>query len=80
MKRRITLDMPELYRIEVQGEIDRGLVDQFGDVIRRIHSRGSRREILCEVDQAALHGLLRSVYSHGLPLVSVRWIDPARQV
>ena len=28
-----------------------------------------------EVDQAALHGLLRRLYALGLPLVSVIWID-----
>jgi len=30
------------------------------------------------VDQAALHGLLRRLYSQGLPLISVIWIEPGQ--
>jgi hypothetical protein len=28
-----------------------------------------------EVDQAALHGLLRRLYSLSLPLISVLWVE-----
>jgi hypothetical protein len=30
--------------------------------------------LTCTVDQAALHGLLRRLYSLGLPLISVTWL------
>lgn len=35
-----------------------------------------------DLDQAALHGLLRCLYSIGLPLISVLWIErgPDNQV
>jgi hypothetical protein len=31
------------------------------------------------VDQAALHGLLRRLYSLGLPLISVSWVQSGSQ-
>jgi hypothetical protein len=30
-------------------------------------------------DQAALQGLLRRLYSLGLPLISVNWVEPGKK-
>jgi hypothetical protein len=74
-KRKLTLDRPETYRIEVPGHLD----ESWSDWIEGMTiATGSEEDgspvttLTCTVDQAALHGLLRRLYSLGLPLISVQ--------
>jgi hypothetical protein len=54
VKQKLTLDQPAIYQIKVPGHLDESWSDWAGGI----------------VDQAALQGLLRRLYSLGLPLIS----------
>ena len=78
---KLTLDRPVTYRIQVPAHLDEGWSDWIEGMTIAIHDEedGSPVTTLtCTVDQAALHGLLRRVYSLGLPLISVNYVktDP----
>ena len=81
-KRKLTLDRPVPYRIQVPGHLDGSWSDwvEGMTVAVQIEEDGSPVTTLTgTVDQAALHGLLRRLYSLGLPLISVTYVecDPA---
>ena len=73
------MDKRATYQIVVPGELDESWTDWDG---------GMKVEVVCEgdsspvtsltgaLDQAALHGVLRRLYSLGLPLISVNRVDP----
>lgn len=74
--RRLRMDQPGRYRIQVQGCIDKGRSDWFngleivldgGDEIPPVSTLTGTT-----ADQAALMGLLQKVYVLGLPLLLVR--------
>jgi hypothetical protein len=72
---KLTLDRPATYRIQVPAHLDESWSDWVEGMTIAIHSEedGSPVTTLtCTVDQAALHGLLRRLYSLGLPLISVQ--------
>ena len=84
-RKKLTLDSPATYQIKVPGTIDVSQTDWAGTLEITIESEGDGPPITTltgELDQAALHGLLRRLYSIGLPLVSVRWMEsgPTGQV
>jgi hypothetical protein len=71
-----TLHRPEKYQIKVPGELDRSWTEVPGIMILRIEKMADGYPVTrlsCEVDQAALQGLLRQLYALGLPLISVNW-------
>ena len=77
-KRKLTLDRPVTYQIQVPGHLD----DSWSDWIEGMTiSAGSEADgspvttLTGTVDQAALHGLLRRLYSLGLPLISVNYVN-----
>jgi hypothetical protein len=75
-KHKLTLDRPVTYQIEVPGHLEASLVDWVGRMILTVENDGSPVTILNGiVDQAALHGLLRRLYSLGLPLISVNLVE-----
>jgi len=80
MKRNIaklTLDRTVTYQIKVPGVIDVSLADWAAEMDISVEREGEDAPITTltgELDQAALHGLLRRLYSMGLPLQSVSWI------
>lgn len=80
IKTRLTLDQPATYQIKVPGCVDACWIDRVGemDVVTQQADDGSMTTTLTGfvADQAALHGLLRWLYSLGLPLISVIWIEP----
>jgi hypothetical protein len=62
----------------VPGELDKSWSDWAGGMTITIESEGdgpSFTTLTGTVDQAALQGLLRRLYSLGLPLVSVNCIE-----
>jgi hypothetical protein len=77
-KRRLTLDRPVTYEIKVPGQIDESWSDWTGGMTIVVESAGDGRPVTTltgAMDQAALQGLLRRLYSLGLPLISVNLDD-----
>jgi len=77
-KQKLTLDQPTIYQIQVPGQLDESWAKLGWEVTIRVESRadGSPVSTLTGAfDQAALQGLLRRLYSMGLPLISVNWIE-----
>lgn len=66
------------YEIRLKGHLDKRWVAWF-DGLRIINESDGTALIRGEVpDQAALHGLLQKLRDLGLPLVSVRQVEPQR--
>jgi len=77
-KRKLTLDRPATYQIEVPGELDESWSDWAGGLTIAVESEGEGPPVTTLtgiVDQAALLSLLRRLYSLGLPLISVICVD-----
>lgn len=75
---KLTLDRPATYQIKVPGHLSESLVDWIGRMTIMVESEGDDLPITTlvgMVDQAALQGLLRRLYSLGLPLISVNCIE-----
>ena len=73
-----TLDQPVIYQIKVPGELDQNWPDWAGDMavnVERTEDGLTVTTLTGSLDQAALQGLLRRLYSFGLPLISVKCID-----
>ncbi|UCG26391.1 MAG: hypothetical protein JSW55_01620 [Chloroflexota bacterium] len=78
IKRKLTLDRPATYQIKVPGHLDESWTEWDGrmTVTTKREGDGSPVTTLTGiVDQAALQGLLRRLYSLGLPLISVQWVQ-----
>jgi hypothetical protein len=72
--KRLSLDRPATYQIKVPGHLDESWSDWVGGMTITIESEGEGPPLTTLtgiLDQAALQGLLRRLYSLGLPLVSV---------
>ena len=75
-KPKLTLDRPATYQIKVPGHLEVWWIDWVGKMTLMVDSDGSPVTTLTGmVDQAGLHGLLRRLYSLGLPLISVNCIE-----
>jgi hypothetical protein len=71
---KLTLDRPASYQIKVPGHIGERWSDWARGMTITVESKGDGLPITVltgTVDQAALLGLLRRLYSVGLPLLSV---------
>ena len=78
IKQKLTLDRPVAYRIRVPGHLDESWSDWAGAMTITVASDDDglpATTLTGAVDQAALLGLLRRLYSLGLPLISVNCID-----
>jgi len=78
MKQKLTLDRPATYQIKVPGELDKSWSDWAGGMTITVESEGAGPPVTTltgTVDQAALQGLLRRLYSLGLPLISVNCVE-----
>ena len=77
-KDKLTLDRPTTYQIRVPGELDESWSDWVAGMTILVESEGEDPPVTIltgTVDQAALHGVLRRLYSVGLPLISVNRIE-----
>ena len=77
-KQKLTLDRPATYQIKVPGELDESWADWGGQMSIMVESKGDGPPVTTltgTVDQAALQGLLRRLYSLGLPLISVILVE-----
>jgi hypothetical protein len=73
-----TLDLPTTYQIQVPGELDESWSDWIQGMTIVVEREGEDPPVTTltgTVDQATLHGVLRRLYSVGLPLISVRCIE-----
>jgi len=75
---RLTLDRPAPYQIKVPGHLDENWTEWDGRMTITVEFEDDGRPVTTltgAIDQAALHGLLRRLYSLGLPLISVVCLD-----
>jgi len=78
VKHKLTLDRPATYQIKVPGHLDDSWSDWVEGMTITVESEGEDPPVTTltgTMDQAALHGLLRRLYSLGLPLVSVNCVE-----
>ena len=77
-KRKLTLDRPAIYEIKVPGHLDASRSEWDGGMTITVESEGDGPPVTIltgTVDQTALQGLLRRLYSLGLPLISVNCVE-----
>ena len=77
-KQKLTLDRPATYQIKVPGHLDESWADWTGRMTITVDTDGDGLPVTIltgTVDQAALQGLLRRLYSLGLPLISVICVE-----
>ena len=77
-KQKLTLYRPATYQIKVPGHIGESWSDWAGGMTITVESEGHGSPVTTltgTVDQAALQGLLRRLYSLGLPLISVNCVE-----
>jgi hypothetical protein len=73
-----TLDRPVTYQIRVPGELGENWSDWIDEMTITVDAEGDSPPVTTvtgTLDQAALQGLLRRLYSLGLPLISVICVD-----
>jgi hypothetical protein len=78
LKQKPTLDRPATYQVQVPGELDESWSDWVAGMTIAVESEGEGPPVttlMGTMDQAALHGVLRRLYSVGLPLISVNRIE-----
>ena len=77
---KLTLDQPAIYEIKVPGHFDESWSDWVGGMTITVEHESHDSPVTTltgtVADQAALQGLLRRLYSLGLPLIAVNWIKP----
>jgi hypothetical protein len=75
---KLTLYRPVTYQIKVPGYLDESWSDWAGGMAITFETEDDGPPVTTltgTVDQAALQGLLRRLYSLGLPLISVNCVD-----
>ena len=77
-KHKLTLDRPATYQIKVPGHLDESCHYWAGRMTITFENKGDDPPVTIltgTFDQAALLGLLRRIYSLGLPLISVNCVE-----
>ena len=80
--RKLSLDRPATYQIKVPGQLDESWSDWVGGMTIEVECEADGPPITTltgSLDQAALQGVLRRLYSLGLPLVSVVCIESSSE-
>lgn len=69
----LSLDQSALYRIEVQGSLEAAYAGWLGDTMITVaEGENIVTTVVAHVaDQAQLHGILQTLYTLGLPLLSL---------
>ena len=81
VKRKLTLDRSVTYQIKIPGHLDESWADWDRRMTVTVEGEEDRSLVTTltgTIDQAALQGLLRRLYSLGLPLISVICIEPGQ--
>ena len=80
--KKMTLETPATYRIRVQGKLDESWLDQLGGMAITADTKAVKKPVTILVghlqDQAALSGVLNTIYEMHLPLLSVENLDEKR--
>lgn len=77
-EQKLTLHRPATYQIKVPGHLGASWSDWAEGMTITVECEGDGPPVTTltgTVDQAALQGLLRRLYSLGLPLISVNWVE-----
>ena len=77
IKPKPSLDRPATYQIKVPGVLNQRWVKMNGEISFMVENDEDGQPITTltvTIDQAGLHGLLRRLYSLGLPLISVIYV------
>jgi hypothetical protein len=78
-RQRLGLDRPATYRIKVQGHLDERWSDWFEGMTTTVEREGDGPPITTltgtVADQSALQGMLRALYTLGLPVCSVTCVE-----
>lgn len=73
---------PRAYRIKVEGELSSSWSDRLGGLVITSERREGRRPVTVLegrlTDQAALAGVLETLYELHLPVISMEVLDPER--
>jgi hypothetical protein len=69
---------PMVYQIRIKGHLGRQWTDWFGGLTLTLEDNGEMLLTGPVVDQAALHGVLRTVRDLGMPLLSVIRVTPGQ--
>jgi hypothetical protein len=69
-------DQPAIYQVRIKGHLSREWSGWFEGLAITLEANGDTVIAGPVVDQAALHGLLKKVRDLGMPLLSVRCIEP----
>ncbi len=81
---KLSLDHPATYQIKVPGSLDENLSDWVEGMTISVDREDDSPPITTLtgvlVDQAALQGLLRRLYTLGLPLIEVLWIGAEQKI
>ena len=78
LKQKPTLDRPATYQVQVPGELDESWSNWIQGMTITVEWESEELPVTTltgTFDQAALHGVLRRLYSLGLPLISVNCIE-----
>jgi hypothetical protein len=67
-----------VYQIKVEGHLDSEWTAWFGGMTLVLEDNGDTLMTGPVIDQAALHGLLKKVRDLGMPLVSVKRVNPGQ--
>ena len=73
--KQLTLDRPLTYQLKVPGQLDESWSEWNDEMVIHFSAEPPITTLTGTFDQAALQGLLRRLYSLGLPVISVRCID-----
>jgi hypothetical protein len=71
-------NQPQRYEIRIKGHLDDRWAEWFEGLTITLEEDGDTLLTGPVIDQAALHGLLRKVRDLGMPLVSVRPVEPGQ--
>jgi hypothetical protein len=77
MEQRLTRDQPAAYRIQVQGILGQNWVDYLGGLSISVGGKHDQAVTTLSgkvLDQAALFGILNSLYDMGYPLLCVEYL------
>jgi hypothetical protein len=79
-KKGLSLDSPAAYKIGVQGYLDKSWSDRMSGVSIQVQSQPDEAPVTVLTgefqDQAALSGVLNTLYDLGFPLLCVERLDP----
>ena len=78
LNQKLTLDRQAIYKIEVPGLVSERWSNLYAEIVVTVSYDNDEQPITTltgPMDQAALQGLLRRLYSIGLPLISVSYLD-----